>query len=137
MDDNNKKNNNKKKKLLLKILGFVVLAAGIGCVITAAVSFFTAISASMNGNFKQPTLFWLFFVGFPLIFASVVILVFSSRIGKTVGNAIHTYTTFSANAASGIPFGPPPPPKICVYCGKANPPYSVTCDSCGANLPHK
>ena len=54
------KHNQKKKTL--KIIGFIGLGIGLICVIIAFVNFFSSIN---NGGL--PNMFYLFFIGFPLI----------------------------------------------------------------------
>ena len=56
----NLKHNQKKKTL--KIIGFIGLGIGLICVIIAFINFFSSINSG-----GLPNMFYLFFIGFPLI----------------------------------------------------------------------
>jgi hypothetical protein len=52
----------------LRIFGPAIFLAGLLCIIVAGVSFFASI-----GSFSPPRLFWLAFVGIPLLFVGSVL----------------------------------------------------------------
>jgi len=59
----------KSTRKVFRIAGPIILGIGILCMITAAVDLFMCM-----GNFgRTPTLFWLFFVGAPLLFVGAVL----------------------------------------------------------------
>lgn len=55
--------NAEKTKRKLKVIGFPTLIIGILCAVIAFVNFFVSI-----GSISKPSLFFLFFIGFPFIF---------------------------------------------------------------------
>lgn len=139
--------NNKKAKFILKIIGFIALALGLILTIAGFVDFFTSVTVG-----SQPSLFWMFFISFPLLFVGAVCLSFSymkavnsyvvgeqAPVMKDAANYILEGTrdevgeTASAIAKNihqkgGI---------ICPRCHTQNEPGAAFCDNCGAPLTKK
>jgi len=139
--------NNTKAKFILRIIGFIALALGLILTIVAFVDFFT----SMTVGF-QPSLFWMFFISFPLLFVGGVCLSFGymkavnayvvgeqAPVMKDAANYILDGTrdevseTAQAIAKNihqegGI---------ICPRCHTKNEPGATFCDNCGAPLTKK
>ena len=84
MDNNENKYNldeNTQRRKKFTIIGLVLLIVGGICVITGFVDFFVSMNRSMNGSAptEGPTLFWLFFVGFPLIAGGFALVTFFNQ----------------------------------------------------------
>ncbi len=122
-----------KTKKLLKIIGISALVAGIACVITGFVDFFSSIGEGM------PKLFFLMFIGFPLTAAGAMMTIFGFRREIQSYTMQETAPVFNeatksmspgfqtiANAVSA-------PKKTCA-CGAENPAENTFCASCGAKL---
>jgi hypothetical protein len=60
------------------IVGSILLLAGLGCMVVAFIDFF-----SSAGSFESPQLFWLWFVGMPLLAAGAVTVGWSKRKGAS------------------------------------------------------
>ena len=118
MNDNERLQKHKKLKKTLKIVGISLLAVGLICVIIAAVDFFKSVSAE-----KQPTLFWLFGLGFPVTSLGFISLIFGFQ------REIHSYT---ANEAAPVinQMATDVKPAVKSVTQAAN---SVVCPSCGEN----
>lgn len=120
-------NNEKKPKKGLKILGFILLAAAIGCIITAFVNFFTSIFSA-----EMPKLFWMFFIAFPLIPVSIILMAAGSKkptqnitaVPMATNNDIIELLKDSAKNKDV--------PEYCSFCGAKNSDGEKSCHACGA-----
>jgi hypothetical protein len=105
----------KRKRLPFKIIGFVLLIAAIACIIWGFADFF--------GSFKTgapPKLFWLFFVAFPFLPISGIL------IKKGTVRVIDESDPMHPGVTGGV--------KKCAYCGRKNPADALKCGNCGADL---
>lgn len=133
MNDNERLQKHKRLKKTLKIVGISMLAVGLVCVIIAAVDFFKSMSAE-----AQPTLFWLFGLGFPFMSLGLISLIFAFQ------REIHFYTANEAapvinqiatdvtpavqsvtQAANSV---------VCPSCGETNDKDAKFCKKCGTQL---
>lgn len=122
-----------KKKL--KIGGTAVLAVGLVCAIVAFVDFFTSFA---NPEAGMPKLFFLGFIGMPLIAIGAIMLVFGFRreMGRFVKNesvpvvreAAEELTPTIGDVASAVRGDGK---TECPYCHTANDVNSKFCKSCG------
>ena len=116
-----------KVKKNLKRIGFICLAIGAVLTVTAFVSFFRSIG-SQSGEF--PRLFFLGFIGLPLIGIGAMLLSLGYRgelmkYAKNEAVPIVNETGREKNPADG---------KFCKNCGKAL--YRV-CPHCGKEIPEE
>ncbi|MDR0426130.1 MAG: hypothetical protein LBH24_03055 [Clostridiales bacterium] len=116
------------KKLFFRILGFVLLAAAVGCIIGGFVSFIGFMSDFMgDGETARPNLFWLFFIGFPLIPVSAIVLTMSRTrpsVSRTAQAAVRVRPPFARYETT------------CPGCSAPNPEDNAFCSHCGKDL-HK
>lgn len=138
---------NKKAKIILRVVGFTSLAIGLGLAITAFVDFFVSISSD---SMKQPQLFWMFFVGFPLIFIGISCLSLGflhatsaflaseqAPVAKDVTNYMLDGTREeTAKTAEAISNSVHPSNKgfVCPRCHTQNEVGALFCDNCGESL---
>lgn len=137
---------NKKKKL--KIIGFAVLITGIALAITAFADFFITIARfnEFNGfGPGMPKLFFLGFIGLPLIAVGSMILKFAymGKIARYTSNEVSPVIKDTANyllddtrdSIAGVFEGIKEGPGIkCRFCGEVNKQGSKFCDNCGKPL---
>lgn len=135
--------NHSKARALLRVLGPFVLAAGLLCAGIALVDFFRAIGGS-----GSPTLFWLGFVGLPLIFVGAALCMFGfmgavSRYaaGEQAPVAADTLNYLAEETESGVRTvaaavgaGLRGEGRSCPACGRQNDGAARFCDSCGEPL---
>lgn len=138
--------NNKKAKTVLRIVGFVTLAVGVGLAITAFVDFFISMYSTTA---TQPHFFWMFFVGFPLIFIGISCLSMGymhavnsyvageqAPIVKDVANYMldgtREETAKTVEAVSQGIHGKQGP--VCPKCHTQNEMGASFCDNCGEPL---
>lgn len=132
--------NQKGLRKKLTILGIILLLTGLGFSIVGMSDFFMSM-----GSFNAPTKFWCNFIGMPLIFAGIVLVVTSNQgkiarftanqtapVAKDVTNYMVDGTrdevvkTFKeATNKNG---------KICPKCGATNDHDASFCDNCGTQL---
>lgn len=132
-----KKHENIKNKL--KIAGFVFLAAGIALSVAAFVNFF---KTAFNGG-GQPKLFFLFFIGFPLLGLGGAILGFAFQrevINYTENESMPVIkeaireTVATASDASGSGNDENNENTVTCECGQANKSQNNFCSKCGKLL---
>lgn len=121
-------------KLGLKVCGAIAVVAGLGCAIAGLVDFFAAFN---SGGAYQPKLFFLCFIGFPLLAAGAACLSFAFRgniaryvkneampVVKEVGREITPTVRDIANAVRNDG-------NVCPYCGTSNDDNAKYCKKCG------
>lgn len=132
---NNKHNKNKKT---LKIVGYCTLIPGVILTIIGFISFFVS-SSSM----EMPSLFFLDFIGIPLIFVGSTCLRFGYRRevatyikNESVPVAKELYQDLKpeVNDLVGTIKGEKAQNKICPKCQTVNDSDSRFCDACGTPL---
>ena len=132
MSENNNSKHAKVKKIL-KIAGLCSLIVGLVCAIISLVSFFVA----MN-NGEIPKLFWLSFVGFPLIAAGAAMLMlgFQKEISSyTANEAAPVINQMSEQISPAVKAVAQAVNSVsCPSCGAANDVDSEFCKKCGAKL---
>lgn len=142
--------NHEAKRSLLRMLGVVVLLAGLVFTAIGLVSFFSAF-----GSFEPPKYFWCAFIGLPLLglgmslaraaFAGAVTRYFAGEIapvGKDTFNYLADGTkvgvkTVATAVGEGIAAGAAAAQSAqihCRQCNQANDPAAKFCKSCGAPL---
>ena len=129
-----------KTKLKLRVIGVCLLAFGAVLAITGFVNF--ALSISDGGT---PTLFWMLFLGFPLLAFGLMLLLMSLRqeitryvinetipvineAGEEIAPAVRAV---AAAAREGVI---PTEHLTCGACGAENPAGNSYCGKCGAPL---
>lgn len=134
----NKKHESTKKKL--KIIGFVLLGAGIALSVTGLASFFSAF-----GSGKTPDLFFCAIIGFPMLGAGAAVLTFAyrreiMRYAKNesvpvINEASEEISPAVKNVATAVNEGLKSEKTItCPKCGTANPADGKFCKECGTAL---
>lgn len=133
-----------KARSFFRVIGPISLIIGISCMIIAFVDFFKG----MQG-FGGPSLFWLFFVGMPLIFVGFSLsgMGYGSAIAKYEAReyapvAKDTFNYLAKETASGvneiskaIQQGSAPTPMLtCPNCQHQNDFDAKFCDECGEKL---
>lgn len=124
----------------LKIIGFTLLSIGLLSVIVAFVDFFAAF-----GDFGgQPKLFFLFFIGFPLLAASGACLSYAymgkatryaaSQTVPVMSDAIHDIAADNLSTAADLSSAIHGTAKFCPFCGSRNGDNDKFCPSCGKQL---
>ena len=128
----------KRNKKTLKIIGFCTLIPGIILTIVGFVSFFIS-SSSM----EMPKLFFLSFIGLPLIGIGTACLIFGYRRevatymkNESVPIAKELYQDLKPEVNDFVETvkGEKGQNKICPNCQKVNDPDSKFCDACGTPL---
>lgn len=129
-----------KTKLKLRVIGVVLLAFGAVLAITGFVNFALSISDG-----EMPTLFWMLFLGFPLLAFGLMLLLMSLRqeitryvknetipvineAGEEIAPAVRAV---AAAAREGVI---PTEHLTCGACGAENPAGNSYCGKCGAPL---
>lgn len=136
---NEKDKKHLKTKRTLKIVGPIVMIAGLAFAITGFVDLFTSF-----GKGGMPSLFWCFFIGFPLIAAGGAmtawgfqreIASYSMRENAPVfneaGEKIRPGVSAIADAVKNSD------KTVCPACGTENDENSAFCKKCGAPLSKK
>ena len=126
--------NQQKNKTIFKIVGGVLVIIGLTLTIIGFANFFANI-----GDDKFPKLFWMTFVGLPLIAIGGMLLLFgyrrefsAKRVAalmpkmKEMQEAMAPLADELAAAADAA--------KITCECGKINPSSSKFCSECGKSL---
>ena len=129
-----------KTKMTLRVLGVVLLAFGAVLAITGFADFFFS---GMAG--EMPTLFWMLFLGFPMLAIGLMLLLTSFRqeisryvknetvpivneAGEEISPAVRAV---AAAAREGVT---PTEHLTCGACGAENPAGNSYCGKCGAPL---
>ena len=150
-ENNNDIYQNKYSKLnkVLRILGFIFLPLGIICTLTGMIDFFVAAS-----KFGTPNLFFLCFIGMPLIFVGTICLINGYRkqinqyhssqtapVAKDVANYMIdgtrdslTKTAASINEAISTNSNTSINVNVCEKCGEKNPIDAKFCSNCGSEI---
>lgn len=131
----------KKTKKIVKIIGIVLLIIGIGLFITGIISL---TNFDIN-NDKQPNLFFLSFIGLPLIFAGLVLILFTSIgqmnryvMGEVTPVMKETYRTMNPEFRDAVNILKGNEEKIsCPKCSTLNDKDSVYCKNCGEKIGKK
>ena len=148
-ENNNDIYQNKYSKLnkVLRILGFIFLPLGIICTLTGMIDFFVAAA-----EFGTPKLFFLCFIGMPLIFVGTICLINGYRkqinqyhasqtapVTKDVANYMIdgtreslTKTVTSINNSINSTSSDSTNVNICEKCGEKNPIDAKFCSNCGS-----
>lgn len=124
----------------LRIIGFVLVIVGGICDAIAIIDFFSAF-----GSFNRPTLFWLFFIGMPLLFAGGVCLSYgymgsvarytSSEIAPVAKDTINYMVEGTKDSFAGmVQEFRGEKVIICTKCHKKNLHNDKYCDNCGNRL---
>ncbi len=127
-----------------RVLGPALAAAGLICIVIAFVNF-----ARAFGHFdRSPTLFWLFFLGAPLLFVGVVLTNagYMGAVTRYVAqeqapvaadtiNYLASETAPAARTLAGaLREGLSDSRRACPACAASNDPDARFCDSCGRAL---
>lgn len=133
----------RKTRSFFRYLGPVMLSIGVLCMLVAAIDFFT-IQA-----FEEPKLFWLFFVGMPIIFFGFVfsslgfggsIVKYQSREYAPVAKDTFNYlakemTPGVIEISNALQQGKASNPlSTCHNCQQKNPMDAKFCNTCGEKL---
>lgn len=110
----------------LQIGGAVAL--GIGLILTA-IAFLDFVSAF--GSFRQPTSFWLAFLGLPLIGIGSAMLK-AGFLGPASRYVAGEVTPTLADTLGALGLGAPD--RVCPSCGASNAADARFCDDCGTGL---
>lgn len=135
--NNQTDNKHLRTKRILKIIGLLLLVAGLIFVVVGLVDFF-----SCFGTANMPTRFWCLFVGLPLLAIGISTTIFAYRMELTryiknesvpiineMGTEIKPAVSAISNAVKeGVQ------EKIICECGAQNDPDSKYCKSCGKSL---
>ncbi|QKK07185.1 MAG: zinc ribbon domain-containing protein [Planctomycetota bacterium] len=130
---------------IMRVVGPMVGLAGLACVVVAFVDFFGAFA----GGGGPPRLFWLFFIGLPLLFVGVSLTMFAfmgavarfaaqeqapvaadtfNALADETRGGVRTVVGAIREGMSGEPNG------RCASCGTANDSGARFCDACGESL---
>ncbi len=129
-----------KYRTVCRIVGPLVFLVGVACVVTAGVDFFTADDI--------PRLFWLGFVGMPLLFVGSVLLMagFMGAVARYAAAeqapvAADTFNYVAGETgegvravASAVREGLAAGARRCAACGEGNDAGAKFCDACGEPL---
>lgn len=141
---NEQKHNETKKKL--RIAGIILLVIGAICAITGFADMFISVS-----NAGMPSLFFLLFLGFPMIFIGTVLLIFSFKkeIGTYIKNesvpvineaadelkpAVKSVVSAVKEGLKGEETKDEKGERVCPHCGKHNDDDHAFCAYCGKPL---
>ena len=125
-------------KIILKILGIMILIAGLACMIIGVTNFFK----SANTH-ESPRLFYFTFIGMPLMFVGSVMLSFAFKREVTryiknesvpVINEATKELKPSFNVIADSFKTDTNNTYICNKCGAKNPTDSNFCNNCGTQL---
>ena len=140
---NEQQHNENKKRL--RTIGIILLVLGVACIVTGFVDFVLATNLE---NARTPTLFFLIFLGSPMLFVGIVLLIFSYK--KEIGTYIKNESVPVINEAAnelkpavksvvsafkeGLREGGSQDEKaerVCPHCGKHNDADHAFCAYCG------
>lgn len=132
--DEKQKRSHKRSKLVLKIVGILVLAAGLGMAATGIAS---QASALRDGG--MPNLFWMCCVGFPMVPVGVFLLALGFRremAGYVMQEAVPVFNQGAQEAQPGLSAMASSlrPGTRCPACGQACDEGDAFCKACGAPL---
>lgn len=145
-EEEKKRHENTKKKL--KVTGTILLVIGIVCEIAGMLDIF--IVANIQG--RMPFLFFLAFLGAPLIMVGIVMLIFACRreilsytkneVVPVVNDAAQELTPAIKSVMTAVKDGlkveesvtAAPHGTVCPACGAVNQPKNKFCDKCGVKL---
>jgi uncharacterized membrane protein len=122
------------KLMLFRALGAILLIVGLVLTVLALMDFFS----TFNDPTDTPDRFWLAFVGLPVTFVGVVLLMTGFAVAGTkyvVREAVPIVKDamdqlgFQGNAANAPGTGP-----YCRSCGKQNSADAAFCSSCGTSM---
>ena len=117
---NEQQHNETKKKL--RIIGIILIIVGGICAITGFVDF----SLAMNSEeVRMPTLFFLIFIGSPIMVAGLICIIFGFK--KEIG-------TYIKNVKEGLNGEEKQSDRVCSHCGKSNDGDHAFCSFCGKPL---
>jgi transcriptional regulator with XRE-family HTH domain/ribosomal protein L40E len=139
---------NNKPRTAIRIIGWILLPIGLVCLIVAGVNF--ALSAT---NFEMPSLFFLFYIGGPLLFIGIACLLFG-YLGKINRYTAHEVAPVAKDTTNYIIDGTRDELKetlksvkddngtsskgpVCPKCGVLNETGAKFCDHCGTPLTKK
>jgi len=141
-------NENSKTRNVLKVVGPITLGIGVICLVIAMVDFFGV----FNGDGGFPTLFFLAFIGIPLIGLGAGMTQFAfmgkiarytagqmAPVAKDVTNYMldgtkESITGIVSSVANEIKAPANATPVKCPACGEVANPGAVFCDHCGRPL---
>ena len=153
MDDKEMEEKYERTAKMLRVLGIILLIVGIGCVVTG-----TADLIVSSSSWEEPTLFWLCFVGFPIIAGGAICTSFGfhkkvsrfmmsqqAPVAKDYANYMIDGTSDSvSNMAGKVASSVADSSKVegvdantCSKCGTRNPLGAKFCSKCGAALTKK
>jgi len=137
----------------LKIIGWILLAVGIVCVVIGMGSFFATMASFGSGDIEMPKFFFLCFIGGPAVIGGIVCLSLGYRrkmmdytasqaapVAKDFTNYMLDETGDSiANVANKISSKKEEPIEgvtgnKCTRCGFINPASARFCSKCGAAI---
>lgn len=134
-------NNHNRIKTGLKVSGALILAGGIALAVTGFVSFFRSISSE-----EMPTLFWMLFLGIPMIGVGCALLLFGfkkeitryikdeavpviNEAGRELQPAVRSVAQAVSEGINGTANQ-----AACPHCGAQNPVSNKFCKQCGKPL---
>ena len=155
MDPKEFENRSEKTAKKLRIIGFICLFIGVGCVVTGLTDFFMSMS-----SWDGPKLFFLNFIGFPFIAGGAACLAMgyqrkmaaymasqnapvakdtanymldgtSDAIAKTAGKVANEINVNKGATVEGVTG------NTCAKCGFTNPAGAKFCSKCGAPITKK
>ena len=140
---NEQQHNATKKKL--RVIGIILIIVGVLCMTTGIVDF----SLAFNGKeVRDPTLFFLIFLGSPIMVAGIICLIFGFK--KEIGMYIKNESVPVINEAAGelkpaiksvvsavkegLNGEEKQSDRVCSHCGKSNDGDHAFCSFCGKPL---
>lgn len=140
---NEQQHNATKKKL--RVIGIILIIVGVLCMTTGIVDF----SLAFNGKeVRDPTLFFLIFLGSPIMVAGIICLIFGFK--KEIGMYIKNESVPVINEAAGdlkpaiksvvsavkegLNGEEKQSDRVCSHCGKSNDGNHAFCSFCGKPL---
>ncbi|MBO5412000.1 MAG: zinc ribbon domain-containing protein [Clostridia bacterium] len=117
----------KDTKTKFRIIGAIILFIAIACVVIGLVDFFQVL-----GENEKPKLFWLFFIGFPLLPVGAVLFMIGIRRELTRYLVNENADILAQNMKIAVD-ATQLKKRIC-ECGKENPMENQYCTECGKTL---
>lgn len=119
---------------VFRVLGALVLVAALVFIVIAGMDFFAAGSSDSLG--EEPTKFWMFFVGLPLLFVGGVLLQlgFAGAGAKYIAAEYVPVLKESMDQLGLQGNAPRDAGPYCRSCGKQNDADARFCDSCGSSM---